>query len=232
MTLRIGFDVDGVLADLESALRDVERDLFGAVTTTGAGDPEGEEGLDTAASATAAKERESLWENQPRRAALWRRIRRTSDFWITLKPTDPSAVRRLHRLMLEYRWDVFFITQRPSTAGETAQRQTQRWLIQQGFDLPSVLVIHGSRGAAANALRLTHLVDDSAHNCLDVKSDSRAIPILIVPAGDVTTARQAEKCGIGVASSIGECLDVLERASAAPRKPGVLDQVTAMLARR
>ena len=47
--------------------------------------------------------------------------------------------------MIRHRWEVFFITQRPATEGQTVQRQTQRWLVEQGFDLPSVLVISGSR---------------------------------------------------------------------------------------
>ena len=33
MTLRVGFDMDGVLADFGSAFRDIECDLFGADTT-------------------------------------------------------------------------------------------------------------------------------------------------------------------------------------------------------
>ena len=33
MTLRVGFDMDGVVADFASAFRDIERDLFGADTT-------------------------------------------------------------------------------------------------------------------------------------------------------------------------------------------------------
>ena len=57
-------------------------------------------------------------------------------------------------MMLRRGLEVFFITQRPATVGQTVQRQTQYWLRQQGFDLPSVLVISGSRGAAAGALRL------------------------------------------------------------------------------
>ena len=70
--------------------------------------------------------------------------------------------------MLRHRWEVFFITQRPFTDGETVQRQTQRWLVAQGFDLPSVLVLRGSRGAAAAALGLDYHVDDRPQNCVDV----------------------------------------------------------------
>jgi hypothetical protein len=132
-------------------------------------------------------------------------------------------------MMLRHRWEVFFITQRPATEGDTVQRQTQRWLVKHGFDLPSVLVIHGSRGAAAGALRLDYHVDDSAQNCVDVKSDSRAKPILILPAPDEATTASARKLGIGTAASIGECLDILEKASLARSQPGLLARLGEMV---
>ncbi len=77
---------------------------------------------------------------------------------LSLQPTEPGAVRRVHELMMRHRWEVFFITQRPATDGDTVQRQTQRWLVEQGFDLPSVLVIarvarSGRRRASAGLPR-------------------------------------------------------------------------------
>ena len=132
-------------------------------------------------------------------------------------------------MMLRRGWEVFFITQRPSTAGQTVQRQTQQWLRDQGFDMPSVLVISGSRGAAAGALRLTYHVDDSPQNCLDVLSDARARPLLIVPARDVVTARKARGLGIGFVHTIGDCLNVLDQASVARQQPVVLQKLAAMV---
>jgi hypothetical protein len=156
---------------------------------------------------------------------VWKEIHATKDFWMTLKPHDPGAVRRIHDMMLRHGLEVFFITQRPATLGQTVQRQTQYWLRQQGFDLPSVLVISGSRGAAAGALRLNFHVDDSAQNCLDVVSESRARPLLIVPEPDAVTEASAKRLKIGVARSIGEALDALEqRASGAP--PGLLNRLS------
>jgi len=213
MTLRIGFDMDGVLADFASAFREIERELFGGDSAGAAQNtPEDESERPTSASAGAAP---SAREIERRRRAVWDRIRSTQNFWTTLNPTDPTAVRRLHAAMLQHRWEVVFITQRPATAGDTVQRQTQRWLVRQGFDLPSVVVIAGSRGAAVHSLRLTHLVDDSPQNCLDVKSDSKATPILLV-RGDDPAARQASRLNMGVASSVGECLDRLENLSSRP----------------
>jgi hypothetical protein len=210
MMLRVGFDMDGVLADLAAAFREIECDLFGAATSN--------------ASSSAKQE-----ESERRRRAVWDRIRAIPDFWTTLKPIEAGAVRKLHAHMLRCRWEVVFITQRPSTAGETVQRQTQRWLVQQGFDMPSVVVIAGSRGGGINALRLTHHVDDSPQNCLDVKTDSTAVPILIVDRLDAAAARQARKLGMSVAVSIGECLELLEQASSASRQSSVVRRLAALV---
>ena len=80
-----------------------------------------------------------------------------------------------------------------------------------------MLVIPGSRGGAAGALRLDYHVDDSRRNCIDVKSESGAKPLLIVDPSDEIAARSARKLGIGTAESISQCLDILDQATLALR---------------
>ena len=226
MPLRIGFDMDGVLADFASAYRDVELRLFPEEEAGRPDEPERQEQEEAKADAQAAASPRAA---RRRRDAIWKKSEETANFWTTLKPIDPAAVRRIHELMLRHRWEVFFLTQRPATDGETVQRQTQRWLVEQGFDLPSVLVIGGSRGAAAGALRLNYHVDDSAQNCIDVLADSQARPILIVPEEDQTTVASARKLGIGVAPGISACLDILDQATIARAHPNLLGRLAAFV---
>jgi len=240
--------MDGVLADFERAYHEVEQRLYGpAGTTTRAGDPEeeaaeeeAEESVDPdarpGAAEAASRGREPVDKAAPRhrelrrkRDVVWKTIQATPDFWAGLEPLEVGAVRRIHEMMLRHRWEVFFITQRPTTAGETVQRQTQHWLVAQGFDLPSVLVIPGSRGGAAGALRLDYHVDDSPKNCIDVKSESGAKPLLILQPPDETSMASARRLGIGTASSIGHALDILEEASATRAQPTLLHRLAKLV---
>jgi hypothetical protein len=109
------------------------------------------------------------------------------------------------------------------------QRQTQRWLVEQGFELPSVLVLNGSRGAAAKAIRLDYHVDDNSQNCFDVSADSTAKPILILPPTQTTAIAGARKLGIGVVHSVGEALDILDQASLARANPGLLKRIASIV---
>ena len=236
MPLRIGFDLDGSLADFAGAFHAVEVRLFGKNSHVDAGQPEKEseekpEG--PPAERRSGKDRRNpkraLKEGRRRRDAIWNAIRSTPDFWTTLAPLDPQAVRRILDMTRQHKWEVFFITQRPYTDGDTVQRQSQRWLIAQGFDMPSVLVIGGSRGAAARALRLDYHVDDSAQNCLDVMSESDVRPILLLPEKDDATVTQARKLRIGTAETIGEALDVLEKATLARTQPNILEKLATLV---
>jgi hypothetical protein len=220
--------MDGVLADFSSAYRDVEVRLFGPSRPDRPDDPEREEeAAEKAAEPNrpAPNEPETLRERRRRHDLIWADIRSTCDFWGTLRPLDSGAVARIHTMMLTHRWEVFFITQRPATDGATVQRQTQRWLVEQGFDLPSVLVIAGSRGAAAGAMRLDYLIDDSTQNCLDVLADSRARPILVVGDDDPMAVRSAQRLGLTSVRAIGEALDLLEQATTTRSQPGLLSRL-------
>jgi hypothetical protein len=238
MPLRIGFDMDGVLADFASAFREYGTRLFGPAVPVNKhighrrlpGDqPETEEARQASAEDEARANIAHARELRRREDKIWQAIEATPNFWATLKPIEEGMVRRIHALMLQHRWEVFFITQRPYTEGETVQRQTQRWLVEQGFDLPSVLVLSGSRGAAAKAIRLDYHVDDNSQNCFDVIADSSARPILVIPPSNETAIASVRKLGIGIVHRPGEALDILEQATLAQTNPSLLQRIAAIV---
>jgi hypothetical protein len=237
MPLRIAFDLDGVLADMDSELRRQAESLFGEPIESEvpgrADDDEGSAAGDTDAIADPAPEftppatRLHLTRHQQRR--LWQHVRSIENFWERLEETEPGIVGRLAALTSSCRWEIIFLTKRPDSAGVTAQQQSQRWLEEKGFRMPSVFVVQGSRGRIAAALDLHIVVDDRLENCLDVVTDSKARAILVLRAGE-THPSAALRLGIGVVTSVGDCLDILNQMEAARREPpGVMSRIMRLL---
>jgi hypothetical protein len=242
--LRIGFDLDGVLADMDAALLRRAEALFGEAVTRAnrgaAGAPAPASSRDTASDLDAsspdpsAEPRDdsapalstSLTPRQER--TLWGQVRTIENFWTTLEEIEPGAVARLAAAAAARGWEIIFLTKRPRTAGHTAQIQTQRWLVAKGFPLPSVYVVQGSRGLIAAALDLDIVVDDRPENCLDVVVDSKARAILVWRDGELPAA--ARRLGIGAVRSVAECLDILTQIDARPsEQPGVMARVMRLL---
>ena len=144
---------------------------------------------------------------------------------MTLKPIDPAAIVRLNELTAGHRWEVFFITQRPATAGGTVQWQTHKWLVEHGFNMPNVIPLSGGRGRAASALQLDYLIDDTPQNCVDVLADSSTRAVLLVDADDPIAESSARRLGIGTAHNIGEALDLLVQATAARENPSLFEKL-------
>jgi len=217
--VRIGFDLDGVLADMDAAMIALAERLFGADSTEVSSsdlDPE-------RAPAEAVPEGASPGTPGQRRSRgrdIWREVRKIENFWETLGEIETGAVARLAELADERGWEVVFITQRPSTAGDTTQRQSQRWLAALGFAYPSVCVVSGSRGKVAEALDLDLVVDDRSENCLDVVTDSKAKAVLIWRGDQQHVVPNARRLGIEVTGSVGECLDRLAAGEWLPKAPG------------
>lgn len=242
MPLRIAFDMDGVFADMDGALLRHAESLFGADAvramapvatapaspvgrTTGA-EPNRPPAADPAEDAPATTLR--LTDRQHRR--LWQHIATVENFWESLQEIEAGSVARLGLLAAERGWETIFLTKRPASAGATAQIQTQRWLEANGFRLPSVFVVQGSRGRIAAALALDVVVDDRPENCLDVVVDSQARAVLVcrqnAPAMEVS-----KRLGIGVVTSVNECLDELAAIDVAARGPGVMERLKRLFRR-
>jgi hypothetical protein len=180
--LRIAFDIDGVLADMDGSLTRRAEALFG---------------------------QQSVLRTSGQQRRLWTQVEAHHNFWETLEETEPGIVRRLADVSRERHWEILFLTKRPPTAGLTAQLQTQRWLESKGFALPSVYVVRGSRGRIAAALQLDFVVDDRPENCLDVVVDSKARAILIWRDDAASVPTAARRLGIQVFETVDACVNAL-----------------------
>ncbi len=238
MALRIAFDLDGTLADLESRLEEIAKRLFGERTglkscSTTEGDDRDQD-TETAEAALTPEEQQVEPERfrlltRAQQRALWQDVHETENFWESLDEIEPGTVARLAAVARERRWEVIFVTQRPPSAGDTTQLQTQRWLAKHGFEMPSVYVLHGSRGKVADALTLDVLIDDRPENCLDVKIESRARAILVWTGDEDSLPATARRLGLEPVPSAGAAIDLL--AAGPADRPGVFSRLKKLIAR-
>lgn len=194
MSLRVGFDVDGVLADFRSAFRTTARECLGRNAPV-----DGIEGSNPSPLA------------RPEVAKVWAQIARTPNWWMRVPPHEPAEIARLYAMSRASRWEVFFLTKRPASAGDPVQFQTQWWLENQGYYLPAVLTVPGSRGELANALRLDLVIDDQIINCAEVIAAAPARTLLMLRDPDPALAAHATDRGIGVVSCLAEALPAVVR---------------------
>ena len=195
MALRVAFDVDGVLADFRTAFRAVTLKFNrGASRTLEAGSSPQHDG--------------PLAPDDVRR--VWEHIGKTPNWWMELEAYEPEQIARLYGLTRTAGWEVFFLTKRPPSAGDSVQFQTQWWIERCGFYLPAVLTVPGSRGDVANALRLDLVIDDQLINCVEVVSSSPTKAILLQRSPDEHVKDHATSRGIGVVATLAEAITVLE----------------------
>lgn len=227
MALRIGFDLDGVLADMDQAIVREATTLFGSTPSPSPHEGPGPGALGDLVPEEIAPIRNEMQLTTRQRRQLWRHLRSIDNFWESLDEIEPGSVARLARMAETRRWEIIFLTRRPATAGRTAQVQSQRWLEKRGFPLPSVFVVTGSRGLIATALTLDIVVDDTPENCVDVASDSKARTIAIFRDQDRQPPAVFSQMGIHVVNSTAQCLDLLAEidSSLAKPQPGRLERV-------
>lgn len=208
MGLRIGIDIDGVLADFRSAFHEAaERSLRREVDA--ADDPTSPQAID----------RRDV-------KRVWDYVAKTPNWWLQLKPYEPDQIARFYELTRAAGWEVFFMTNRPASAGDTVQFQTQWWLERHGFYLPAVLTVPGSRGEIANGLRLDIVVDDLVLNCVEVVAGSPAKALMLQRDVEPAARTHALDRGIGVVATLADALAVIERLQELlPRRRGRLTRL-------
>jgi uncharacterized HAD superfamily protein len=232
MPLRIGFDLDGTVADMYSTLREEAIKLFGedivtkSNTGNGAPPPDSVDGvMAPAAEDTVSPAMEELHLTARQQIQLWDHVKKIENFWTRLPELEPGIIARIATVAHQRQWEIIFLTTRPSTAGEITQLQSQRWLNAHGFPYPSVMVVQRSRGKIADALHLDAFVDDRPENCLDIAVESKAKVILVwhghlkdVPSG-------AKRLGVRPVSTISEALVLLEQLDDTRKQPSILRSI-------
>lgn len=107
---------------------------------------------------------------------VWKHIKYSTTFWRGL-PAVPGAW-TLAEYLHPRGHEVYFITDRP---GVNPQRQTARWLHDVlGFDNPAVITSRLGKGICARALALDLYVDDKYEYVLDVQEQCPNTQVLCI----------------------------------------------------
>jgi uncharacterized HAD superfamily protein len=230
MPLRVGFDLDGTVADMYSALRREAVRLFGDEVLRSApvaSSPQDAGKELTPQPKTKDDQTETLSIQELHLTArqqeqLWNHVKGIENFWTTLPELEPGIISRIAKAGADRRWEIIFLTTRPPTKGELVQLQSQRWLEAHGFHYPSVFVVQRSRGKIADALGLDAFVDDRPENCLDIAVESKAKVILIWHGNRKEVPAGAKRLGIRPVSTITEALALLEQLDDVRNQPSLM----------
>jgi uncharacterized HAD superfamily protein len=246
MPLRVGFDLDGTVADMYSALHDEALKLFGEEVLRKAAykTRKPQEDVRPAAGAKAGAEQDNskppsspeadpattmamseLHLTAKQQMQLWDHVKKINNFWTSLPELEPGSIARIAKASVERRWEVIFLTTRPATAGELVQMQSQRWLEAHGFQYPSVYVVQHSRGRIADALQLDAFVDDRPENCLDIAVESKAKVLLIWHGNLADVPAGAKRLGVRPVTTISEAVGLLEQFDDIRQQTGIMRSI-------
>lgn len=159
--MRIGFDVDGVLADFYVGYEK----LIVKMTGENRFPP-----LDPIMGPAVWDWPQYHGYTEEQVADAWKVIGSRTGFWSSAPPLPGMAdlQAQIHDLYMDH--DIYFITAR---GGPAAKTETELWLQVGGVSVPTVL-ISSAKGPIAKALKLDYYIDDKFENVEDVIHQSPA----------------------------------------------------------
>lgn len=101
----------------------------------------------------------------------WAEVRQTYNFWDSLSKEKGATRDQMEQLDSQH--NLYFITARLATTGDSIQHQSCRWLLNEfGLAFPTVLVTY-DKGPLAAALKLDYFIDDRPKNVIEI---ANAVP--------------------------------------------------------
>lgn len=162
--MRIGFDVDGVLADFVSAHSELIKEKTGVEL------PAQSDSFPDIWS----YDKRALGEEKARE--VFGEIANSFNFWMRLAPL-PEGERILKQLsQIETSHQLYFITNR---MGKTAKFQTEAWLLK-WFQLPTVLIA-ADKAPIIKSLGLELYIDDRPETCSEVAEATDGKTLVLMP---------------------------------------------------
>jgi FMN phosphatase YigB (HAD superfamily) len=154
MSQVIVFDMDGVLADFRQGFKDMYERVHGKAFPHNLETARWDDFLDD---------------------ETWAHVRGSLSFWRDLPAlmTEVDA-KRIAALQRQERL-TYFVTARP---GRSVVYQTKAWLFSRGI-MDANVIISDKKGAAAEAVGASHLIDDKVGNCLYVAYHCPKVKVFI-----------------------------------------------------
>lgn len=154
--MRVLIDIDGVLADFCLSYTSVARSL----------------GLSEGAWSTS--EQKTWYIEVFDNKVVWDSIKNSWNWWMGLNPLiDDTEVVLLNDVIQTH--NIYFVTNRPSTKGLSAEAQSRAWLSSLGVMVDHASVIatkSGTKGKLAKALDIDIAIDDRPENITEMSAEN------------------------------------------------------------